>query len=67
MNAPPTDADDADLPVPDHDEVFVAIVSTGAGGSKVCSISPLPGMGRTAVSEWVLARDDSFVSLDEMR
>jgi hypothetical protein len=53
---------------PGHEQrcVFVANVTTD-GAERTCTISPLPTSEYRLDAEWVAARRDSFVSLEETR
>ncbi|WP_340101455.1 DUF7511 domain-containing protein [Salinibaculum salinum] len=48
-------------------EVFVATVTERADGGETCTISPLPESERALLAEWVLAHEESFVALEEIR
>jgi hypothetical protein len=67
VSPPPTKADDGDLPWSDRRELFTADITERADDVQTCTISPLPKSERMLHSEWIAAREGSFVSLDEMR
>lgn len=67
MGSTQTDPDRNDPLSPDQSGPFVAIVSERADGEKTCTISPWPTSEYELLSEWVSARTDSFVSLEEIQ
>lgn len=67
MESSPTDSDRKDPPSSKQRGLFVAIVSERTDGQEMCSISPWPTSDQDLLSEWVAVREESFVSLEEMR
>lgn len=67
MGSTQTDPDRTEPLSPDQSGPFVAVVSEGADGERTCTISRFPTSEYELLSEWVSARADSYVSLEEMR
>lgn len=65
--APPTDETDREPPRLDHRESFVATVLQRRDGTATCTIAPRPNGEQERQSEWITAREGSFVPLAEMR
>ncbi len=64
---PPTESETRDFsPLRAH-AIFIANVTTQAGGKRTCTISPLPTSETALLEKWIAAKDDSFVRLEEMR
>lgn len=51
---------------PDRREEFIANVTESVDGDLMCTISPPPTSELILLSEWVAAREGSFVALEAM-
>lgn len=67
MDSAPTERDRCEYSRPAHEESLVATVTEQSDDVALCSLSPIHRCDHVIESEWIAARGDSFVALDQMR